>query len=773
MKKILIAGVKKANPEHLATLLQCENLSISLAHTGKEAIELLSSGTFHVVLLDLDSSDIGGNEVLNAIRKAHPSSALPVIVLAGERDENQIIKLYNQGANEVITKPFLEKLLKIKVENLLKLQAHSEEIAKQNEVLKEAIDNNPILSLIVNDDVRVLNANKAFSELIDPDRLNFRGELLGNVVECIHAVESNGNCGKTPDCKGCVVRNSVNETMQTGKSIGKREGFFNIKDANSVKQLTLKVSTTGIEYQGTPGVLLYIDDITPETQHLKEIEETNELYQAQSKELSELLAKLNDANLKLEERKAYYKIISDNSNNWEVFRDPNDKLLYCSPSVEKLTGYKVEEYTKGIPFSQFIHPDDLEHFLAERKKSIAGEPTHYPVHRMITKNNRIVWAETISQPVYSNSGEILGTRVSIQDITQLKETEQALEESRELLNLIFHYSNDWEIYRDKNNKLVYCSQAIEPLLGYTVEEYMAGGISFKDFMHPDDYELIATSLQRIFAGETIPAITVRYIRKNKEIVWVSVSGRQVISQTGEILGYRFSAKDINKLKETELALIESEARYKLISDYSYAWETYRKPDGKLVYCSPGVERLLGYTVEEYIRDEKVFQIAYPEDYKIFELVYRRMLAGETIPSAVFRLVKKSGEVIWADLSIQPVHSETGEFLGSRISIRDITRLKETEFALKESEDNYKAAEHIAHIGHFDYDWMNDETTWSEELFRIYGIDPEKSGPTYEAFLNVVHPEDLDLVKETYQKSLRNEETDEIQFRLLFCNIRSN
>lgn len=333
MKKILIAGVKKANPEHLATLLQCENLSISLAHTGKEAIELLSSGTFHVVLLDLDSSDIGGNEVLNAIRKAHPSSALPVIVLAGERDENQIIELYNQGANEVITKPFLEKLLKIKVENLLKLQAHSEEIAKQNEVLKEAIDNNPILSLIVNDDVRVLNANKAFSELIDPDRLNFRGELLGNVVECIHAVESNGNCGKTPDCKGCVVRNSVNETMQTGKSIGKREGFFNIKDANSVKQLTLKVSTTGIEYQGTPGVLLYIDDITPETQHLKEIEETNELYQAQSKELSELLAKLNDANLKLEERKAYYKIISDNSNNWEVFRDPNDKLLYCSPSV--------------------------------------------------------------------------------------------------------------------------------------------------------------------------------------------------------------------------------------------------------------------------------------------------------------------------------------------------------------------------------------------------------------------------------------------------------
>ena len=126
----------------------------------------------------------------------------------------------------------------------------------QNELLMQIIENNPIPTVIVDHDGRILTTNKAFSEMIGHDGLNFRNELLGNIVNCIHAIDSNGNCGKTPDCNGCVVRTSMIETMQTGKSIGKWEGHFNIKDANTVKQLTLKVSTSPIEYEETPGVLL-------------------------------------------------------------------------------------------------------------------------------------------------------------------------------------------------------------------------------------------------------------------------------------------------------------------------------------------------------------------------------------------------------------------------------------------------------------------------------------------------------------------------------------
>jgi len=636
MKKILIAGVKKANAGYLDTLLQLENISVSIVKTGKQTIDVVSSELFQLVLIDLNLS----GKVLNTIRKIHSYTALPVLVLTTEKDEKKIIELYEQGANEVITKPFSEALLKIKVENLLKVKAQSEKIIEQNKMLGEVIDNIPILTVIVNNDVRVLNTNKAFSEQIEQYRLNFRDELLGNVVRCMHAIESKGNCGKTPNCKGCVVRNSVNETFETGKNIGRREGIFNIKVNNSIKELTLKVSTTSIEYEGVPSVLLFIDDITTETQHLKEIEETKEQYHAQSEKLAELLDKLNEANHKLEESQNLFRLIADYGYNWETYRDKTGKVVYCSPAVERLLGYTVEEYTLGVPPSDFIHPDDLEHAMADMK--------------------------------------------------------------------------------------------------------------------------------RVSSGETISSCVFRIIHsKSKEIVWLDASGQPLISTDGEILGVRFSLRDITQLKKTERSLQESEARYKLISDYSYSWETYRKPTGELVYCSPGVERLLGYTPEEYILDEKLFQIIYRVDYPIFESAYKRMLAGETIHSVTYRLVKKSGDIIWADISAQPVYSETNKLLGTRISIKDVTRLKEIEQKLIESEENYKEAEAIAHIGHFDTDIVHGSVIWSDELYRIFEIDPEKSEITFDSFINTVHPEDRALVIETHRKSLLHENTDELQFRLLF------
>jgi signal transduction histidine kinase len=64
---------------------------------------------------------------------------------------------------------------------------------------------------------------------------------------------------------------------------------------------------------------------------------------------------------------------------------------------------------------------------------------------------------------------------------------------------------------------------------------------------------------RVLSGETLTSHTLRYIHKNKNIVWADVSARPIFSETGEILGFRFSSKDITKLKESELMLRELNA----------------------------------------------------------------------------------------------------------------------------------------------------------------------------------------------------------------------
>jgi PAS domain S-box-containing protein len=129
-----------------------------------------------------------------------------------------------------------------------------------------------------------------------------------------------------------------------------------------------------------------------------------------------------------------------------------------------------------------------------------------------------------------------------------------LHENRELLNLIFQYSNDWEGYRDKNGKLIYCSLAFEQMLGYPVSDYLTDKIGINEFVHPDDIELTLQHFNRALLGETIPSLIIRYIRKNKNVIWVDVSARPVFSKSGEMLGVRYSSKDISKLKENELEL---------------------------------------------------------------------------------------------------------------------------------------------------------------------------------------------------------------------------
>eukprot|EP01107_Rhizomastix_libera_P000303 TRINITY_DN10544_c0_g1_i2.p1 TRINITY_DN10544_c0_g1~~TRINITY_DN10544_c0_g1_i2.p1 ORF type:complete len:330 (-),score=-12.18 TRINITY_DN10544_c0_g1_i2:80-1069(-) len=86
---------------------------------------------------------------------------------------------------------------------------------------------------------------------------------------------------------------------------------------------------------------------------------------ASEKKIGIYIDELNKLNEKLAENKAWFQMISDYSNNWEVFRDKNNKITYCSPSIEKLLGYKVVEYIAQVAFTDYIYPDDFEYAYRE------------------------------------------------------------------------------------------------------------------------------------------------------------------------------------------------------------------------------------------------------------------------------------------------------------------------------------------------------------------------------------------------------------------------
>lgn len=96
----------------------------------------------------------------------------------------------------------------------------------------------------------------------------------------------------------------------------------------------------------------------------------------------------------------------------------------------------------------------------------------------------------------------------------------------------------------------------------------------------------------------------------------------------------------------------------------------------------------------------------------------------------------------------------------------LAKQKRIEEKLRISEEILKNAERIAHVGSWHLDINRNHLIWSDEVYRIFGVTPQKFKPTYEAFLNTVHPDDRKLVDRTYNESIQSKTPYEVIHRIL-------
>ncbi|MGC8603078.1 MAG: PAS domain-containing hybrid sensor histidine kinase/response regulator, partial [Desulfomonilaceae bacterium] len=151
------------------------------------------------------------------------------------------------------------------------------------------------------------------------------------------------------------------------------------------------------------------------------------------------------------------------------------------------------------------------------------------------------------------------------------------------------------------------------------------------------------------------------------------------------------------------------------------------------------ERITGYKPVDFLENSRLLdEIVHPDDRPIVRDHNLIELKPGDPQSLEFRIITQNGRVRWIEHYCQSVFGENGEFLGRRASNRDITKRKLVEEDLCLSNARLSLALEAARAGTWDWDLRTNQIDWSEELWRLYGLEPNSVQPSYDTWLMTVH-----------------------------------
>jgi len=194
------------------------------------------------------------------------------------------------------------------------------------------------------------------------------------------------------------------------------------------------------------------------------------------------------------------------------------------------------------------------------------------------------------------------------------------------------------------------------------------------------------------------------------------------------------------------------------------------PDGVYEYVSPASAELFGYTPAELYTSPVLIQKAiHPDWHKYFEEQWAKLIVGDMPPSYEYQIIHKSGQTKWVHQRNVLINDNSGRPIAIEGIVTDITERKEIETTLRESKEKLNEAQRIAHIGSWDLDLIKNELYWSEEVYRMFDLEPKQTVASYESFLENIHPDDRELVNNAYTESVKNKTPYDIVHRLLLSD----
>jgi PAS domain S-box-containing protein len=249
---------------------------------------------------------------------------------------------------------------------------------------------------------------------------------------------------------------------------------------------------------------------------------------------------------------------------------------------------------------------------------------------------------------------------------------------------------------------------------------------------------------------------------NGEIQYVLTKKYPIYTADGRLIGTGNISTDITERKRTEEALAASELQYRTLADSGPALIWTARTDKLCDYFNKVWLDFTGRTFEQEFGNGWTEGV-HPDDFQHCLVIFNTAFDKREKFSMHYRLRRHDGVYRWIQDDGCPRYDEKGNFIGYIGYCLDNTDLKNAENELQKLINNQESliaaktyllteAQRIAHIGSWELNIEKNELNWSDEIYRIFGVEPLVTVASYDTFLDCVHPEDRSLVDASFKQS---------------------